>query len=154
IFNVARAYFMLGGANASVRAARQNLADAQVVQQSADALFGRGLGTVVDVNIARRGVAQAQFDLAQATATQHDAMYSLLSAMHLPPTTKLRMADASTQPLPPRIASTVNEVLNEALYRRPDLLADVAKLRATDAEIALARSELAPKLSLNATVNG
>ena len=39
IFNVARAYFTLDGADAAVRAARQGLADAQVVQQSAEALF-------------------------------------------------------------------------------------------------------------------
>jgi len=44
-------------------------------------------------------------------------------------------------------------VLNEALYLRPDLLAGVAKLRATDAEIAAARSELLPKLSLKAGVD-
>lgn len=154
IFNVVRTYYTLSGANAAVRASRQTLADAQVVQESADALSGRGLATVVDVNIARRGVAQANFDLAQATAAQHAAMYNLLSAMDLPPTTRLRVADASTHPLPPRIAGTVDEVLNEALYHRPDLLADVAKLRATDAEIAVARSELFPKLSLNATANG
>src|SRR6516165_6755438 len=43
IFNVARAYFTLDGADAALRAARQALADAKVVQQSAEALFGRGL---------------------------------------------------------------------------------------------------------------
>lgn len=154
IFNVARTYYTLGGANAAVRAARQTLADAQVVQQSADALRARGLATVVDVAIARRGIAQARFDLAQAIAAQHDAMYSLLSAMDLPPTTKLHVADASARPLPPRIHHTVDEVLKEALYRRPDLLAGVAKLRATDAQIAAARSELLPKLSLKAGVDG
>jgi outer membrane protein len=45
-------------------------------------------------------------------------------------------------------------VLGEALRRRPDLLADVAKLRATDAEITAARSALAPKVSLSANVQG
>ena len=89
IFNVARAYFMLDGATAAVRAARQALADAQVVQRSAEALSGRGLATVVNVQIAQRDTAQAQFDLAQANAAQHDAMYTLLAAMDLPPTTKL-----------------------------------------------------------------
>src|SRR5215469_13917613 len=54
IFNVARAYFTLAGADAAVRAARQGLADAQVVQQSAEALFGRGLDTIVNVQLARR----------------------------------------------------------------------------------------------------
>jgi outer membrane protein TolC len=39
IFNVARAYFTLGSADVVVRAVRQGLADAQVEQQSAEALF-------------------------------------------------------------------------------------------------------------------
>ncbi len=74
--------------------------------------------------------------------------------MDLPPTTKLRVADASERPLPPRTARTVDDVLGEALRRRPDLLADVAKLRATDAEIAAARSALVPKISVSANVQG
>ena len=154
IFNVARAYFTLDGADAALRAAQQGLADAQVVQQSAEALFGRGLDTIVDVQLARRATAQAQYDLAQANTAQHDAMYTLLAAMDLPPTTKLRVADASAHPLPQRTARIVDDVLSGALRRRPDLLADVAKLRATDAEIAAARSALAPKVSLSANVQG
>ena len=82
-------------------------------------------------------------------AGQHDAMYALLTAMDLPPTTKLRIADSFKRPLPPRISRTVDEVLSEALRdRRPDLLADVAKLRAADANITEARSAMASTLSL------
>jgi outer membrane protein TolC len=153
IFNVARAYFTLDGANSALRAARQALADAKVVQQSAEALFGRGLDTIVDVQLARRATAQAQYDLAQAETAQHDAMYTLLAAMDLQPTTKLRVAAASERPLP-RTARTVDDVLRDALRQRPDLLAGVAKLRASDAEIAAARSALFPKLSLSANVQG
>jgi outer membrane protein TolC len=154
IFNVARAYFTVDGADAAARAAQQALADAQVVRQAAEALFGRGLGTVVDVQLARRGAAQAQYDLAQATAAQHDAMYTLLAAIDLPPTTTLRVADSSQRPLPPRTGRTVDDVLGEALHRRPDLLAGVAKLRATDATIAAARSALDPKVVLTGNVQG
>jgi len=154
IFNVARAYFTLDGADAALRAARQALADAKVVQQSAEALFGRGLDTIVDVQLARRGTAQAQYDLAQADTAQHDAMYTLLAAMDLPPTTKLRVANAAERPLPPRTARAVDNVLSDALRQRPDLLAQVAKLRASDAEIAAARSALFPKVSLSANVQG
>jgi outer membrane protein len=154
IFNVARAYFTLDGADAAVRAARQGLANAQVVQQSAEALFGRGLDTIVDVQLARRATAQAQYDLAQANTAQHDAIYTLLAAMDLPPTTKLRVTDASARPLPTRTTRTVDDVLSDALRQRPDLLANVAKLRASDAEIAAARSALLPKLSLSANVQG
>jgi outer membrane protein TolC len=154
IYNVARAYFTLDGADAALRAARQALADAKVVQQSGEALFGRGLDTIVDVQLARRGTAQAQYDLAQADTAQHDAMYTLLAAMDLPPTTKLRVANAAERPLPPRTARAVDDVLGRALRQRPDLLAEVAKLRASDAEIAAARSALFPKVSLSANVQG
>jgi outer membrane protein TolC len=112
------------------------------------------LGTVVDVQLARRGTAQAQFDLSQATAAQHDAMYTLLAAMDLPPTTMLRLANASERPLPPRTGRTVDDMLSEVLRQRPDLLAVVAKLRATDANIAAARSALAPRFFLRGNVQG
>src|SRR6516164_8439630 len=154
IFNVARAYFTLDGADTALRGARQGLADANVAQQSAEALFGRGLDTIVDVQLARRATAQAQYDLAQAETAQHDAMYTLLAAMELPPTTKLRVAGATERPLPPRTARAVDDVLREALRQRPDLLAQVAKLRASDAEIAAARSALFPKILLITNVQG
>jgi outer membrane protein TolC len=81
-------------------------------------------------------------------------MYTLLAAMDLPPTTKLRVAGASERPLPPRTARAVDDVLSDALRQRPDLLANVAKLRASDVEIAAARSALWPKVSLSANVQG
>jgi outer membrane protein TolC len=116
---VARAYFTLNGADAALRAARQALAGAKVVQQSAEALFGRGLNTIVDVQIARRATAQAQYDLAQADTAQHDAMYTLLAAMDLSPTTKLRVVNAAEHPLPPRTARAVDDVLGAALVSGP-----------------------------------
>jgi outer membrane protein len=153
IYGVARAYFILDGANATVSAAQRGLVDARVLQDSAQALYGRGLGTEVEVDLSRRGTAQAQFDLSRTSTAQKDAMSSLLEAMDLPPTTKLRVASAAGRPLPPRTARTIDDVLQEALRRRPDLLADVAKLRASDASITAARSELFPKVSLGGNLS-
>jgi outer membrane protein len=121
IYGVARAYFILDGANATVSAAQRGLVDARVLQDSAQALYGRGLGTEVEVDLSRRGTAQAQFDLSRTSTAQKDAMSSLLEAMDLPPTTKLRVASAAGRPLPPRTARTIDDVLQDALRRRPDL---------------------------------
>jgi outer membrane protein len=154
IFNVARTYFTADGADAAVGAARQALSDAQLLQHSAEVMSGRGLATVVNVELARRGTAQARLDLTQATAAQQEAKYMLLEAMDLPPTTKLHLATASDRPLPPRTARTVEQMLQDALQRRPDLLAGVAKLRASDAKIAEARSALNPRISLGANAQG
>jgi outer membrane protein TolC len=153
IYSIARAYFTLDAANATVSAAQRGLGDARVLQDSAQALFGRGLGTEVEVDLSRRGTAQAQYDLSKTYTAQKDAMSSLLEAMDLPPTTKLRVASAYGRPLPPRTAQTIDEMLRQALRSRPDLMADVSKLRASDASITAAQSELYPKVSLGANLS-
>jgi outer membrane protein TolC len=153
IYSVARAYFTLDAANATVNAAQRGLADARVLQESAQALYGRGLTNEVDVDLAKRATAQAQFDVSRTYTAQKEAMSSLLEAMDLPPTTKLRVASVSGRPLPPHTAHTVDDMLKEALRNRPDLLADVAKLRASDAGITAARSEFLPTVSVAANLS-
>ncbi len=153
IYNVAQAYFTLDGANATVSAAQRGVADARVLQDAAQALYGRGLGTEVEVDLSRRATAQAEYDLSRTYTAQKDAMASLLEAMDLPPTTKLRVASVSGRALPPHTAHTIDDVLRQALRSRPDLMADVSKLRASDASIAAARSELYPKVSVGANLS-
>jgi outer membrane protein len=152
IFDVAKAYFSLDGADAALRAAEQALKDAQEVQSSAEASYGRGLATIVTVELARRDTAQRRYDLARARTAQHDAAYGVLTAMDLPPTTELHIVDISTRPLPQPAAGTLQNLLSEALRQRPDLIATVAKLRATDEGIAEARSALLPKLSVDTNI--
>jgi len=55
IFDVAKAYFSLNGADAALRAAEQALKDAQV-----EALHARGLATVVTVELVLRDTAQRE----------------------------------------------------------------------------------------------
>ena len=152
IFAVSRAYFMLDGVDAQLRAAQQSLANARVLQDSAKDRYGHGVGTVTDVALARRGVAQANFDVAQATSAQHAATYALLQTLDLPPTATLRVADSSTHPMQRDTARTVDGLMRDALVQRPDLLAGIARLRASDAGIAAARSAFLPKLSVSANV--
>ena len=154
IFDVAKAYFLLDGADAALHAAEQALKDAEEVQSSAEASYGRGLATIVTVELARRDTAQRRYNLAQARTAQHDAQYGLLTAMDLPPTTQLRIVDVSSRPLPKPLEGTLPQLLNAALHQRPDLIATVARLRASDEGIAEARSALLPKLSLSTNLQG
>ncbi len=154
ILDVAEAYFALDGTDAALRAARQAASSARVLQQSAEAMAARGLATVVDVSLARRSTAQADFDVSAATAARHRAMYALLSSLDLPPDTVLQVEDSSARPLPRQTGDTVDAMMRDALQRRPDLLADLARLRASTAAVAEARAELDPKLSISANVQG
>ena len=154
ILTVAKAYFTLDGVNAQLQAAKKSLADAQRLQQSTEALQARGLGTVVSVQVAKRNTAQAVYDIAQATAAQHDANYTLLQALELPPTTKLLVQDSFDRPLSRTTGRTVDKLMDDALRRRSDLLAGLARLRAADSGIAEARAEMAPKLLIDSNVQG
>ncbi len=154
ILEVARAYFTLDGVDAQLQAIRKGLVDAGRLQQSADALRGRGLATVVSTQLARRNTAQAAYDLVQATAAQHDAMYTLLQVLELPPTTRLLVQDSFDRPLPRATGGTVDRLMADALGRRADLLASLARLRAAEAGIAEARDAMSPKLLIDSNVQG
>jgi outer membrane protein len=154
ILSVARSYFTLDGVNAQLQAARKALDDARSLQRSAEALQARGLGTVVSVQLARRNTAQATYEIAQATTAQHDANYTLLQVLELPPTTKLQVQDSFDRPLPRGTARTVDQLMDNALRQRADLLANLARLRAADAGIAEARAAFEPKLSIDSNIQG
>ncbi len=154
ILQVARAYFTLDGVNAQLEAIRKGLDDARRLQASADALQGRGLATVVSTQLALRNTAQATYDLVQATAAQHDAMYALLQALELPPTTRLLVQDSFDRPLSRATVGTVDHLMTEALRQRADLLAGLARLRAAEAGIAEARGAMGPKLLIDSNVQG
>ena len=154
ILQVARAYFTLDGVNAQLEAIRKGLEDARRLQQSADALQARGLATIVSAQLARRNTAQAAYDLVQATAAQHDAMYALLQALELPPTTRLVVQGSFDRPLPRSTVGTVDRLMAEALQQRADLMAGLARLRAAEAGIAEARGAMSPKLLIDSNVQG
>ena len=154
ILDVSRSYFELGAANAQSESATQSLGSAQLLLDAAEQKLRHGEGTVTDVDSARRGVAQADFATAQATSSRNAAVYGLLEAMGAPPDATLLVAFPPEQPLSHNIAVTVQDLMRQALERRPDLLVDLAKLRASQAQIAAARSELFPKVLLSAKGSG
>ncbi len=76
------------------------IVSAVALLQATTAKLARGEGSVTNVALARRGVAQADFDIASAVSADHDTLYTLLAAMGLPPTAKLRVSNSSDRPLP------------------------------------------------------
>jgi outer membrane protein len=154
ILSVARAYFTLDGVDAQLAAAHKALDDARTLQQASEALHARGLSTIVDVQLARRGTAQAAYDIAQATAAQHNANYTLLQVLELPPTTKLLVQNSFDRPLPRGTLRTVDQMMADALRQRSDLLANLARLRAAESGITQARSDMEPKLLIDSNVQG
>jgi outer membrane protein TolC len=112
-----------------------------------------GLATIPEVSLARQQEAQAAFDLEDVLATERDAQVALADSIGIPPTTPIQVVDFSALPPAAALEDSVDKVIDQALERRPDLIAKVAALRGKEAEVRRARAAYFPTLSLTANAN-
>jgi outer membrane protein TolC len=104
-------------------------------------------------SLARQQEAQAAFDLEEVLAAERDAQVALAESIGISPTMPLQIADFSALPLPAALEDSVEKVIDQALERRPDLMAKVAVLRGKEAEVRRARAAHWPTLALVSNVN-
>lgn len=151
LFQVSRTYFRLGAARAQVKVAQEALDRTRTIDQSAEAKFGRGLATAVEVAEARREVAQAEYELSEARAAEKVAQSALLTALGVDPRMTLGIETLSSGVLADSLRGPVDGYLQTALSSRPDLGAAQAHATQADAMIDHANSTWLPKLSLVGT---
>jgi outer membrane protein TolC len=151
IFEVSKAYFALDAERAQLRVAESALKSARVLQEAAEAKNARGLATVTEVATTRRATAKAIFDIEQAKAVDNDAYHALLEAMGLTPTLRLSIVASSGRSLPTHLAEDADTIIQRAMVRRPDIVASLAKLRASEAGVRAAEASHYPKIGLAAT---
>src|SRR5512132_1781402 len=72
--------------------------------------------------------------------------------MGVSPTVRLNTVSSADRPLRATLGADVDAAMRLATTQRPDLLAQMAKLRAADAEILRARSAYYPTLGLDANI--
>jgi outer membrane protein len=148
-FAVSRGYFGLDASRARVVAARATLDSATAVEEAVDARRQQGLATLPDHLLARQERARASYEVEDALGGVSDAQAALADGLGIPPTALMRVADLSTVPLPAELAESVEQLIDRAVARRPDLAARLAGLRASEAEERRARAEFWPRLSLS-----
>jgi outer membrane protein TolC len=153
IFNVQRAFFGLTSLRGKIAVAQSAVDSARAVRESAEAQLRNGLATVPEVSQARQQEAQAAFDLEDVLATERDAQVALAESIGIPPTTPIQVVDFSALPPAAALEDSVDKVIDQALERRPDLIAKVAALRGKEAEVRRARAAYFPTLSLTANAN-
>jgi outer membrane protein len=81
-------------------------------------------------------------------ARDRDAVVALAESIGVPPTTSIQVTDFSALPPPAALEASVDRVIDQALERRPDLIAKVAAVRAREAELRRARAAYFPTLAL------
>lgn len=152
VFEVSRAYFDLGAARGRLRAAQGALSTAQTTEEATTAMRSNGLATIVALAQSQRQAAQARFDLSAAEGAERTAYAELIAALGLAAGSRLSVEDSSAlaMPLPP--AQTVTAAVQQALARRPDIVAALGKIDAARGAVRTEEASYYPTISLGGQV--
>jgi len=149
-FAVTQNFYGYNTSRQQVEAAQTNLQAAQTVADAAKARFDNGLGTTQDVLQAQQDLAQADYDLVAARGALNDTAVTLVDALGIFPSTQIQVAKIPDQPVPDDLNEALDDLIDRALAQRPDLLAELASLKAGQAAVRKARAAYYPKISLAA----
>jgi outer membrane protein TolC len=149
IYQVASAYYRLLNAEGQREAAEVSLENAKTVEEDATARLANGLATKPDELEATAARAQADYDLQAAAGAVDIARGDLATAIGVAPETVLHVQGIDELKLPTAIAGSVDQEIDKAFSQRPDLLEQLARLRAADASIKRAKSTYFPSLSFS-----
>lgn len=153
-FHVSEGFFALDASRARLTSAKVTLEQASGVAEAVQARFEQGLATRPDLLLAVQERARAAFDVQDAAGQVSDARARLAESVGIPPTVPLKVAELGSVPLPTDLPTTVDQVMDRSLVRRPDLAARLAALRAREAEIKLARAQFMPQLGVSSSLGG
>src|SRR5882724_475902 len=147
-FAVQRAFYGLTSLRARIAVAQSSLDAARTVQDATERRLQAGLATRPELAQARQQSAQALFELEEALDKERDAQVTLAESLGVTPTTPIQLTDFAALPPPAELQATVEKTIDRALEKRPDLIAKVAALRASEADLGRARAAYWPTVSL------
>lgn len=147
IYEVASAYYRLLNAEGQRAAAEVSLENAKTVEEDVSARLANGLATKPDELEATAARAQADYDLQAAIGAVDIARGDLATSVGSSAGTVFKVQDIDQLKLPAAVADSVDQEIDRAFSRRPDLLQQLARLRAANASIKQAKSSYFPSLS-------
>jgi outer membrane protein len=152
VFQVTERFYQLGTAHQKVLVSQSALQAAQTVEQAVQARIDNGLATKPELLQAQQQTAQSAFDVEATSGVESDARVALAESIGLLPTVPLRVADLGQRSTSEQANGSVDELIERALWQRPDLVAKLANVHAKQDEIKKVRAEYYPKVAIDAHV--
>jgi outer membrane protein TolC len=149
IFQVSSAYFRLLNAKGQREAAEVSLKNAQTVEADAQSRLDNGLATKPDVLEATAARAQSDYDLQAAIGAEDIVHGDLATSMGLPAESKFEVQDIHELPTPISMADSVDQEIDRAFAQRPELMQQVARVRAAEGTLKQARSAYIPTIGFS-----
>ncbi|AOZ06294.1 TolC family protein [Cupriavidus malaysiensis] len=153
IHEVSLAFYAYQAARVRASTAQQAWQNADAVLDAAQARYRQGIGTVLEVAQATQNRAQARLAQVQAEGAQSDTYLGLVSAIGISPLSRPKIAQLPARPLPPSLRRSVEQVVENAMASRPDVLGAYALERASQAKVKAAEAEFLPKVFLSANTS-
>jgi len=150
-FRVSGAYYKLLTAQERLQATGETLKTARTTQEAAEARLKNGRATLPDTLNARAETAQAVFDNEAADGDEKIARVALTEAVGAEPSPNIKIASETSAPLPDAITLSIDQLVDRALAKRPDLAAIASEIRAADSAILEAKAEFKPRVVVGAT---
>jgi len=150
VYGVERSFYALAAAEAAVTAAEQNV---ELAKSDLDAVGRRldlGLATQPALLLARERKAQAEYELENAHALVNDSRANLAVAIGVSANEPLDVESLQNLTVPKSLGHEVDDLIATAVRERPDLSAEVARLRQSEAVQARARADWYPIIGVNA----
>ena len=146
IFDVARAYYQYGAAVEGQRIAQQAVRNSNAIRDAVEQQRANNRATTVDVAQARQQVVQAELRRVRAEGIVRDSYQTLLSAMGVTATLRIKIGEIGRRRLPPTLDAPAEAMIRQALSQRPDIAASYAAFKASKSAIAAAEAEFLPKV--------
>ena len=151
IYAVSIAYYAYVAAVERHQTALEALTNSREIETAAQARYSHGEGTVIETSQARNLTAQAQFSAVNAQGSKEQAYANLLAAMGVSPLQTIRIAPLIHRSLSRDDLAPIDQIVHDALTRRPDVLAAYNTLQASEASIRVAEAQNRPKIFLSGT---
>jgi outer membrane protein len=151
IYAVSMAYYAYLAAVQRRKTNESSLSNAKEIEVAADARYKNGEGTVLETSQSHQLTAQSQLALVQAQGVEQDSYTTLLAAMGLSPLNHIRIAPIDPHPLSTEELTPVEQIVQSALARRPDVLAAYSTLQASESSVKAAETLNLPKIFLAGT---
>lgn len=149
ILQIEQAYYQLLGQQALITANQQSVKEAKISVDASTALRSQGMATIGDVYQAESSLAQSELNLEQAKGNFKIAQGQLATAMGLPAETPFELTPLSAA-IPQDDSKNIDRLMAAAKRNRPDLLAQEATVRQSQAQLAATKAQALPTVSLNA----
>jgi outer membrane protein len=152
VLEVSQGFYAYNLARESVKVAESSSQTAETVHSAVEARVTSGLATQPELLQAEQQLAQARFDLEKARGSERDAFVDLMEAVGLSPDLQIRITEDFTGSVRFDLETPLATFVMDALARRPDLVASLAKVRAAADKIKGLKASYFPKITALAGV--